>query len=66
VGEERELLIVLALNRTKVASQRELAIAYWGLEEVEKTWDPNGWMRGQVRYRLDKARAIERRRQTGV
>ena len=57
---------MLALNRAKVASQRETRDRLLGLEEVEKTWDPNGWMRGQVRYRLDKARAIERRRQTGV
>ena len=62
MGEERELLIVLAVNRAKVASQREIAIAYWGPDEVAKHWDPNGWMRGQVRYRLDKAREIERQR----
>ena len=65
MGEERELLIVLALNEAKVASQREIAIAWWGLEEVEKIWDPNGWMRGQVRYRLKVAREIEQRRQGG-
>ena len=58
--------MVLALNRAKVASQRELAIAWWGLDEVKKHWDPNGWwMRARVRYRLDKAREIERGRQGG-
>ena len=66
MGEERELLIGLALNRAKVASQREIAIAYWGPDEVAKHWDPNGWMRGQVRYRLEKARAIERKRQAAA
>ena len=58
--------MVLALNRGEggvAARDRDRIL---GLEEVEKTWDPKGWMRGQVRYRLDKARAIERRRQTGV
>ena len=65
VGEERELLMALALNRAKVASQRELAIAWWGLDEVGKHWDPNGWVRGQVRYRLEVAREIERRREDG-
>ena len=38
VGEERELLMALALNRAKVASQRELASAWWGLAEVGKHW----------------------------
>ena len=65
MGEERELLIALAANRAKAASQRELAIAWWGLDEGGKHWDPNGWMRGQVRYRLEVAREIERRREDG-
>ena len=65
MGEERELLIVLALNRAEVASQREIAIAYWGLDEVEKHWATSDWLRGRVRYRLDKARAIERKRRDG-
>ena len=51
--------MVLALNRAKVASQRELAIAYWGLDEVAKHWDKD-WMRAQVRYKLKVAREIER------
>lgn len=49
---------MLALNRAGV-SQREIAIARWGLERVEKEWGADGWMRAQVRYRLDKAREIE-------
>ena len=53
---------MLALNRAGV-SQREIAIARWGLERVEKEWDADGWMRAQVRYRLDKAREIERARE---
>ena len=65
MGEERELLMVLALNRAKLASQREIAIAYWGLDEVEKHWDRSEWLRGRVRYRLAKARAIERKRRDG-
>ena len=62
MGEERELLIVLALNRTKVASQREIAIGYWGADEVAKHWDTGYWMRARIRYRLEKAREIERKR----
>ena len=57
--------MALALNRAKVASQRELAIAYWGLDEVGKHWDTGDWMRGQVRYKLEAARGIEQRRQGG-
>ena len=57
--------MVLALNRAKVASQREVAIAYWGLDEVAKHWDTSDWMRGRVRYKLKAARAIERRREGG-
>lgn len=62
VGEEREPLIMLAANRAKVTSQREIAMAYWGLEEVAKHWDTADRMRAWVRYRLDVARRIERRR----
>ena len=51
--------MVLALNRAKVASQRELAIAYWGLDEVEKHWATSDWMRAQVRYKLKVARETE-------
>lgn len=61
MGEERELLIVLALNRKKVASQREIAIAYFGLDEVEKHWVASDWMRARVRYKLDVARKTERK-----
>ena len=53
--------MVLALNRAKVASQRELAIAYWGLDEVLKHWD-KGWMRARIRYKLKAAREKERER----
>ena len=66
MGEERELLIVLALNQAKVASQREIAIAYFGLDEVEKHWEPSDWMRGRIRYRLKKAREIEQKRQVAA
>ena len=52
--------MVLALNEAKVASQRELAIAYWGLDEVAKHWETSDWMRGQIRYKLRVAREIER------
>ena len=57
--------MVLALNRAKVASQRELAIAYWGLEEVAKHWNTSDWMRAQVRYKLKAARETERAREGG-
>ncbi len=57
--------MALALNRAKAASQRELAIAWWGLDEVEKEW-ASYWMRARVRYRLKAAREIERERGTGV
>ena len=52
--------MVLALNRAKVASQRELAIAYWGLDEVAKHWDTANWMRARIRYKLKAAREAER------
>ena len=57
--------MALALNRGKVASQREIAIAYWGPDEVARHWDTADWMRARVRYRLDKAREIERKRRDG-
>ena len=53
---------MLALNRAGV-SQREIAIARWGLERVEKEWGADGWMRAQVRYRLEKAREFEAARE---
>ena len=56
--------MVLALNEAKVASQREIAIAYWGLEEVLEHWDKDS-MRSQVRYKLKVAREIERSREGG-
>lgn len=65
MGEERELLMALALNRTKVASQRELAIGWWGLDEVEKHWATSDWMRTRVRYRLEASAEIERSRREG-
>ena len=57
--------MALALNRAKAASQRELAIAWWGLDEVEKQWTEGYWLRGRVRYRLEAAREIERERLAG-
>ena len=57
--------MALALNRGKVASQRELAIAYWGPAEVEKHWVESYWMRAHIRYRLKVARKIERQREAG-
>ena len=54
--------MALALNRAKAASQRELAIAWWGLDEVEKHWVASNWMRANIRYRLKAARGIERDR----
>ncbi len=57
--------MVLALNEAGVASQREIAIAYWGLEEVAKHWYTRDWMRAQVRYKLRAAREIERERAGG-
>ena len=65
MGEERELSMVLALNRAKVASQRELAIAYWGLDEVAKHWATSYWMRARIRYKLEAAREAEREREGG-
>lgn len=56
--------MMLALNRADV-SHREIAIARWGLDRVEKEWKADGWMRAQVRYRLERAREIERARQGG-
>lgn len=54
--------MALALNEAKVVSQRELAIAYWGLDEVEKHWVGSYWMRAHIRYRLKAGRAIQRQR----
>ena len=51
--------MAMALNRAKVASQRELAIGWWGLDEVKKHWATTDWMRAQVRYRLKVAGGIE-------
>ncbi len=65
MGEEGELLIVLALNRARVASQREIAIAYWGPDEVGKKWNTTYWMRARIRYRLRVAREMERKRRGG-
>ena len=56
----------MALNRAKVASQREIAIAYWGADEVGRHWDTTYWMRARIRYRLEVAREIERRRGDGA
>ena len=55
-------MMALALNRAGVASQRELAIAWWGPAEVGEHWAGGGWMRARVRYRLAAAGEIERRR----
>ena len=57
--------MALALNRVKVASQRELAIAWWGLAEVAQHWATTDWMRARVRYRLEAAGEIERQRGAG-
>ena len=65
MGEDGELLIMLALNRARVASQREIAISWWGLDEVAEHWDTTYWMRARIRYRLEKAREIERQRRDG-
>ena len=54
--------MALALNRGKVASQRELAVAWWGSAEAGKHWDASDWMRARVRYRLEAAGEIERQR----
>ena len=63
MDEERELSILPARNRAKMASRREIAVAYWGPDEVERHWDPDGWMRALVRHRPDLARGIERGRE---
>ena len=65
MGEERELTTVLAVHRAKV-SHREIAIAYWGLDEVEKHWETAYWMRGRIRYKLKAARLLEERRRAGA
>ena len=56
--------MVLALYEAKVASQRELAIAYWGLDEVLKHWNRD-WMRARIRYKLKAAREIAQEREGG-
>ena len=57
-------MILLAVNRAKV-SHREIAIAYWGLDEVVRHWDTTNWMRARVRYKLKAARRLEERRRGG-
>ena len=64
MGEERELAVLLAVSRAKV-SQREIAIAYWGLDEVVRHWETTDWMRGRIRYKLRAARRLEERRRAG-
>lgn len=49
---------MLAVNRAEV-SQREIAIAYWGLDEVKRHWETGDWMRSRVRYKLKAARRLE-------
>ena len=56
--------MALSLNRARVATQRELAIGWWGLDRVRKEW-ASYWMRARVRYRLKAAREIERQRLAG-
>ena len=58
-------MMVLAPNEAGVASRREIAIAYRGLDEVAKHWYTRDWMRAQVRYKLRAAREIEQKREGG-
>ena len=44
----------LAAGRT----QRGIAEDVWGAEAVAREWDPDGWMRSQVRRWIAKARAL--------
>ena len=40
------------------ASQRELAIALFGITAVARAWQPDGALRAQVRYLIRRARAL--------
>ncbi len=39
------------------ASQREIAVVLFGEEDVERRWSPDGELRAQVRYLLQRGRA---------
>ena len=40
-------------------TQRGIAAAVWGEEEVARHWTSEGWMRSQVRRWIAKARALD-------
>jgi len=54
-----------AVNRAKV-SEHEVAIAYRGLDEVERHWDPGGWMRGRDRYKFAVPNPVRRSRRISL
>ena len=58
-------MMVPAPNEAGVASQREIAIAHRGLDEVAKHRYTRDWMRAQVRYKPRAAREIEQKREGG-
>ena len=39
-------------------TQRRIAEEVWGAERVAAEWDPDGWMRSQVRRWVRKANAL--------
>ena len=46
-------------------SMRAIAVELYGADQVAADWHGDSRMRARVRYRLDKAREIERTRQDG-
>lgn len=58
--EDEELLFVLACEAEGL-SQREIAAAIWGQDEVAKEYFPGCWMQSRLRRRLKRAKAIVKR-----
>ncbi len=52
-----ELMTVLETDQ-KGLTWREIAVLLWGAERVAEDWWPGGWMRGRVKRRIAKARAM--------
>ena len=42
-------------------SHRDIAVGFWGEEDVGKEWEPNGWMKSRIKRLLRKARRILKR-----
>ena len=58
--DDEELLFVLACEAEGL-SQREIAAAIWGWDEVAKEYFPGCWMQSRIRRRLKRAKAIVKR-----